>query len=61
MADLAVAIGLVLVIEGLLWALTPGLGRSLLATAAATPEHQLRMAGWIAVATGAGLVWLIRG
>ncbi len=61
MSDLAVALGLVLVIEGLLWALSPGLGRTLLATAAQTPDAQLRRAGWVAVAFGALIVWLIRG
>ena len=34
MSDLVVAIGLVLVIEGLLWSLFPGVGRKLLAVAA---------------------------
>jgi len=61
MTDLVVAFGLVLVIEGLLWALAPDLGRYLLATASATPEDHLRKAGWVAVAAGALLVWLIRG
>jgi uncharacterized protein len=61
MSDLAVALGLVLVIEGLLWALAPQVGRYLLETAAATPEPQLKRAGWIAVAVGALVVWLVRG
>jgi uncharacterized protein len=61
MKDLGAAIGLVLVIEGLLWALAPQLGRRLLEAAAETPEDQLRTAGWIAVALGAGAVWLVRG
>lgn len=61
MADLAVAIGLVLVIEGLIWALAPGAGRRLLAIAVATPEAALRQAGWLAVAAGAFVVWLVRG
>lgn len=60
MSDL-VAFGLVLVIEGLLWALSPTLGRHLLAAAAATPEDSLRKAGWVAVAIGALLVWMVRG
>ena len=38
MSDLAVAFGLVLVIEGSLWALSPRLGRKLLEAAAETPE-----------------------
>jgi uncharacterized protein YjeT (DUF2065 family) len=61
MSDLVVAFGLVLVIEGLLWALSPALGRHLLSVAAATPEDSLRKAGWVAVAAGALLVWMIRG
>jgi len=61
MSDLIVAFGLVLVIEGLLWALSPELGRRLLAVASATPEASLRKAGWVAVAIGALVVWMVRG
>lgn len=61
MNDLAVALGLVLVIEGLIWALAPGAGRRLLEMAAASPDTQLRQAGWVAVALGAAIVWLVRG
>lgn len=61
MDDLAVAIGLVLVIEGLLWALAPRFGRKLLAATAEVPESSLRLAGALAVAAGVFLVWMIRG
>jgi uncharacterized protein YjeT (DUF2065 family) len=61
MSDLVVAFGLVLVIEGLLWALVPHLAIRFLEGAAATPEGTLRIAGWTAVCLGVGLVWLIRG
>lgn len=61
MSDLVVAVGLVLVLEGLVWALAPHVALKVLTMAAATPEGQLRSAGWIAVTAGAGLVWLIRG
>lgn len=61
MADLAVGFGLVLVIEGLIWALFPSAGRALLAAAAATPEGQLRVGGTLSVAAGFLIVWLIRG
>jgi uncharacterized protein YjeT (DUF2065 family) len=61
MNDLVVGLGLVFVIEGLLWALAPSTAIGLLTSAAATPERSLRTYGWIAVAAGAGLVWLIRG
>lgn len=61
MDDLAVAIGLVLVIEGLLWALLPRFGRRLLEATAKTPEPSLRVAGALAVAAGVFIVWMIRG
>ncbi len=61
MSDLVVAIGLVLVIEGLLWSLWPGVGRKLLEATATTPEPSLRVAGAVAVALGVAVVWLVRG
>ena len=61
MDDLLVAFGLVLVIEGLLWALAPRFGRHMLEAASEMPESSLRMAGAIAVAGGVFIVWLIRG
>ena len=56
-----VAVGLVLVIEGLLWAAAPQLGIKLLAAAAQMPEQALRTAGAAAVAAGFVIVWLVRG
>jgi membrane protease subunit HflC len=61
MSDLVVGLGLVLVFEGLLWAVAPHLAMRFLEGASATPESTLRIAGWAAVGIGAGLVWLIRG
>jgi uncharacterized protein YjeT (DUF2065 family) len=61
MSDLVVGIGLVLVIEGLLWALVPDLAVRMLEASAAAPQNTLRIAGWSAVLMGLGLVWLIRG
>lgn len=61
MAELGVAIGLVLVIEGLIWALAPNLGRKLLEAASATPEASLRIIGTGAVAVGVLIVWIMRG
>jgi uncharacterized protein YjeT (DUF2065 family) len=60
MNDFLVGVGLVLVIEGLLWALAPGLAARLLELAASTPEQQLRTGGAIAVAIGVLVVWLVR-
>ncbi|PPD28096.1 MAG: hypothetical protein CTY20_11425 [Hyphomicrobium sp.] len=61
MIDLAVALGLVLVLEGLLWALAPDLARRMLESMAAMQDRQLATAGWIAVSAGALIVWLTRG
>jgi uncharacterized protein YjeT (DUF2065 family) len=61
MSDFLVAIGLVLVLEGLLWAIFPWMATKLLETAATTPENALRGAGAGAVAVGVLIVWLVRG
>lgn len=61
MTDLLAAGGLVLVIEGLLWAAAPQLGLRLLMAAAQLPEAQLRTAGAAAMAMGVAVVWLVRG
>lgn len=61
MADLVVGIGLVLVIEGLLWALVPNFAERLMEAAASVPQGSLRLAGWTSVLIGLGLVWMIRG
>lgn len=61
MYDLIVGLGLVLVFEGLLWALAPGMAKDVLAKASQSPEHSLRLGGWLAVAAGLLIVWLVRG
>ena len=61
MTDLLVAFGLVLVIEGLMWAAFPRLALRLLEAAADMPEGQLRAMGAMAVALGVLVVWLVRG
>jgi hypothetical protein len=61
MSDLIVGFGLVLVLEGLLWALAPDTARRLLEIARETAPSTLRNSGWIAVAAGLALVWLVRG
>lgn len=60
MEDFYTALGLVLVIEGVCYALFPeGMKRALAALQEAPPA-MLRTAGLIAAAAGVGLVWLIR-
>jgi uncharacterized protein len=61
MRDLLVGAGLVLVIEGLLWAAAPRWGLRLLALAAQMPESTLRTAGAAAMAAGVVVVWLAYG
>ena len=61
MSDLIVAFGLVLVIEGLLWAAFPHFAIRLLQAASETPEQALRFAGMLSLALGFVIVWLVRG
>lgn len=61
MQDFLVAIGLVLVVEGLVYGGFPGLARRLAAEVLVTPEHVLRIGGLVAIAIGVGIVWLVRG
>ena len=61
MSTLAVALGLLLVIEGSLWALAPGVGLKFLEATADMPELTLRLSGAAAVAGGVLIIWLVRG
>jgi uncharacterized protein YjeT (DUF2065 family) len=55
------AFALVLVLEGIAYALFPDFMRRMLALALMTPVGQLRVAGLVAAICGVGLVWLLRG
>lgn len=61
MQDLIVALGLVLVIEGVLWALIPQYLTRMLEAAKELPEQTLRITGLSAVIVGVLIVWFIRG
>lgn len=61
MSDLAVGFGLVLVIEGLLWALAPQMVENFLEALRDLPLERRRQLGWASVAAGALIVWLVRG
>jgi uncharacterized protein YjeT (DUF2065 family) len=60
-SDLIVALGLVLVIEGILYGGLPLLAKRLAAEVLSIPEQVMRIAGLIAVALGVLIVWLVRG
>jgi uncharacterized protein YjeT (DUF2065 family) len=60
-ADFLAAMGLVLVIEGLVYCGFPGLAKRLATEVLSTPENVLRTGGLAAIAIGVGVVWLARG
>jgi len=59
--ELLSALGLVLAIEGALYAAFPGPMRRALASLGAQPDQALRAGGLLALVTGVVLVWLVRG
>jgi uncharacterized protein YjeT (DUF2065 family) len=60
MHDFLDALGLVLVLEGVLYGLMPNFARKLADQVKTLPEPTLRIAGLVAVAAGVGIVWLVR-
>lgn len=58
--ELGLALALVLVIEGLLYALLPGAMRKVMALQSAQPIGLLRWTGVASVAAGVGFVWVVR-
>ena len=61
MSDLVAALGLVLVLEGVIYGGMPGLAKRLAAEVITIPEGALRVGGLVAVAAGVAVVWLVRG
>jgi uncharacterized protein YjeT (DUF2065 family) len=61
MTEFIVAIGLVLVIEGLLFAALPRVAKRLAASAIESPENALRVAGIGSAVLGLIIIWLMRG
>ncbi len=60
MSEFVTAVGLVFVIEGLLYALAPGMLKSLTRLIQELPEDKLRVNGMWAVGIGVLIVWLAR-
>ena len=54
------AIGLVLIVEGLVYALVPSLIEELLDTLRALPLETRRVMGLVALAVGVAVVWLAK-
>ena len=61
MAEFVMALGFVLVIEGLLYALVPGQLKAMMLSFQKLSDDQLRIGGVTAVAMGVIIVWLVRG
>jgi uncharacterized protein len=61
MKDVATAIGLVLVLEGALYALFPDLMKRMAQQVTQSPGDTLRIAGVVSAAIGVALVWFVRG
>ena len=61
MSDFLVAIGLFLVIEGLVYALAPTFVRRMAEALPQVSDQQMRTFGLIAVLFGVFVVWIVRG
>lgn len=61
MSDLIVALGLLLVIEGILYAVFPSAMRRMVQDITKLPDSSLRYAGMAALMVGVFIVWLVRG
>ncbi|ALK10680.1 DUF2065 domain-containing protein [Blastochloris viridis] len=61
MGDFVVALGLMLAIEGLLYAAAPDAMRRAVARILDTPDVALRIGGLTMAVFGVALVWMIRG
>jgi uncharacterized protein YjeT (DUF2065 family) len=60
MSEFVTAVGLVLVIEGLVYAFLPRHLKQVMATVERIPDETLRFGGVIAVAAGVAVVWIAR-
>ena len=61
MWDFIVAIGLVLALEGLLFAAFPGAAKQAMANVLETPDSILRGVGIASALIGIVVIWLVRG
>jgi uncharacterized protein YjeT (DUF2065 family) len=60
MSDFFAAIGLVLAIEGVIFAAFPLGTKRAMAAAQDIPDHRLRIAGLVSALLGVLIVWLVR-
>jgi uncharacterized protein len=60
MSDFLAALGLVLAIEGILFAAFPLAAKRAMAAALETPDGRLRIVGLVSALIGVAIVWLVR-
>ncbi len=58
MSTVLLALGLVMIVEGLAYALAPSLVERMLEMLRSLPESAVRQIGWLVVVSGAILVWI---
>ena len=61
MSDFLTAVALILVIEGVLYALFPQAMKRMMVHVLGQPTSAIRTAGLTAAVIGVGLVWMLRG
>ena len=61
MPDFLAALGLVFVIEGLVFAAFPGQAKRAMTSVLETPDGTLRAIGLVSAVIGLAVVWLVRG
>lgn len=61
MSEFLTALGLVLILEGLVYGAFPALGRKLGEFLLTTPEEVLRLIGLGSAGAGLVIIWLVRG
>ena len=61
MSDFIVALGLVFVIEGLIFAVSPASAKNAMAHVLETADGPLRIVGIVSAVIGVVLVWFVRG
>ena len=61
MSDFIVALGLVFVIEGLVFSAFPGTAKRAMDSVQQAPDSTLRIVGIVSAILGIALIWAIRG
>jgi uncharacterized protein YjeT (DUF2065 family) len=61
MSDFLVAVGLVFVLEGIVFAGFPDMAKRAMESAVQMPDQVLRIVGLVSAVIGLAMVWIIRG